>query len=177
MRFVQRVQRLVRADAHGVIESLEDHALLLKQHLREAEFELQHKRARREVLSDEERTLRDDVTRLEEEVGSLDADMHLALATEREELARFAIRKIIPRRREITTLGARIAEIVEERERLAERLETQEAEFEALRRRARTHLASQARDDRPGDPLADLVADEEIEIELLRWRQAAGGVG
>jgi phage shock protein A len=175
MQFVQRVQRLVRADAHGMLESLEDRALLLKQHLREAELALQHKRWRLEVLGDEERTLREDVARLEEEVVGLDADMHLALAKDREELARFAIRKIIPRRREITTLGARIAEIVEERERMAARLEKQEAEFDALRGRARAHLAAQDRDDGPCDPLAEAVADEEIELELLRWRQSSSG--
>jgi phage shock protein A len=176
MQFVQRVQRLVRADAHGLIESLEDQELLLKQHLREADFELQRKRARLEVLSEEERALREDVKRLDDEVANLDADMHLALAKEREELARFAIRKIIPRRRETTTLSARIAEIVEERERIAQRLETQELDFEALRGRVRTHLASLPRDEHMGDPLFGAVADEEVELELLRWKQAAGGV-
>jgi hypothetical protein len=102
--------------------------------------------------------------------------MHLALVKEREELARFAIRKIIPRRRETTTLNARIAEIVEERERIAQRLGTQEVEFEALRGRVRSHLASQPRDERMSDPLFGAVADEEVELELLRWKQAAGGI-
>jgi len=174
MQFAQRVGRLVRADAHGLIESLEDQELLLKQHLREADLELQRKRARIEVLSEEERLLRDEVKRLEDEVANLDADMHLALAKEREELARFAIRKIIPRRREATALAARIAEVVEERERLVERLATQETEFQALRGRVRTHLEARPREESPGDVLAGAVAEEEVEIELLRWKQAAG---
>ena len=46
IRLIDRMSRLVAADAHGLVESLEDRTLLLKQHLREAELELQHKRAR-----------------------------------------------------------------------------------------------------------------------------------
>ena len=53
--FVQRLNRLVRADAHGLLESLEDRSLLLKQHLREAELELQRKRARLSTLADQRR--------------------------------------------------------------------------------------------------------------------------
>ena len=172
----ERVNRLVKADAHGMLDSLEDRALLLKQHLREAEIELQRKRARVAALDDEERSLREEVKHLERSVASLDDDMHLALAQEREELARFAIRKIIPRRREITTLGARIDEIAEERDRLAPVLVEQETAFEELRARVRAHLAERSRDAQPGDiPLSSAVADEEVELELLRCKQAAGG--
>ena len=46
MRFLDRMTTLVKADAHGVIDHLEEKSLLLKQHLREAELELDRKRAR-----------------------------------------------------------------------------------------------------------------------------------
>lgn len=171
----ERMNRLVKADAHGLLDSLEDRALLLKQCLREAEIELQRKRARGAALDDEERSLRDEVKRLEESVSSLDADMHLALAKEREELARFAIRKIIPRRREITTLGSRIDEIAEERARLAPLLEQQEREFEDLRARVGAHLAQRTHAAEQDDMrLGSAVADEEVELELLRCKQATG---
>lgn len=175
----ERMHRLVKADAHGLLDSLEDRALLLKQHLREAEIELNRKRARLAALDDEERSLREEVRRLEDEVAALDADMHLALAKGREELARFAIRKIIPRRRAITTLSARVDEIADERRRLAPKLDEQQAGFEELRARVRARLAERARADERNDlALADAVADEEVELELMRYRErAAGGVG
>ena len=159
IRFTQRLTRLVRADAHGIIESLEDRALLLKQHLREAELELQRKRARRE---DETRTL--------------DEDTRLALEGEREDLARFAIRKLLPKRSEAATLRGRIDEIRAERERLAPKLEEQEAEFEELRGRVREKLAAETRATESESPCAEWrVAEEEVEMELLRRMRAAGG--
>ena len=46
MKILDRMGLLMRADAHGVMDQLEERSLLLKQHLREAELELDHKRAR-----------------------------------------------------------------------------------------------------------------------------------
>ena len=40
MKFLDRMALLVKADAHGVMDQLEERSLLVKQHLREAELEL-----------------------------------------------------------------------------------------------------------------------------------------
>ena len=98
MKILDRLTLLVKADAHGVLEQLEERSLLAKQHLREAELELQHKRARRTALAEEERRAAEDADRLEAAVARIDEDVRLALEREREDLARFAIRKLLPRR-------------------------------------------------------------------------------
>ena len=98
IRFMERMARLVRADAHGVLDQLEERSLLLKQHLREAEIELHHKRAELESLDEELRRLEEEGGRLQERIAALDEDVALALAGDKEELARFAIRRLIPQR-------------------------------------------------------------------------------
>jgi len=169
IRFTQRLTRLIQADAHGILESLEDRALLLKQHLREAELALHQKRARLAALADEEQRLAESGRRLEAAIGDLDEDTRLALAGGREDLARFAIRKLLPRRRELAALRQRAAEIVAEREALAPILATQEAELEDLRDRVRGQLASDARSAVAPEASAEWhAADEEVEMELLR---------
>jgi len=67
-KLFDRIATLVKADAHGVIESLEERALLLKQYVREAEIELNQKRARLEAVREEEKRLRDALTRGEDEL-------------------------------------------------------------------------------------------------------------
>jgi phage shock protein A len=47
MSFWKRMTQTLRADAHGVIDALEDRVLLFKQHLREAELEVERKQATR----------------------------------------------------------------------------------------------------------------------------------
>jgi len=179
MKLFDRMTTLVKADAHGVVDALEERSLLLRQHLREAELELLQKRARVEALGEEEARLRDELARCRKRVAALEEDISLALEGGKEDLARFAIRRMIPERRELGALEAQIAEVGEARAKLVERLEEQESQYDSLRQRARAHLAETSR---RGDVLQELapppVADEEVELELLRRRQQrAGEVG
>ena len=176
IRLLGRFATLLKADAHGVLESLEERSLLLKQYVREAEIELNQKRARLEALRQEEQRLREEVGRRDEEVRALDEDVRLALRGEKDDLARFAIRRLLPRRSAVTALRAALEERVRQAGALAERLQDQEAQFEALRTRVRAELARGAEAvDLPGWMAEPVVADEEVELELMRRRRATEG--
>jgi len=172
MKFLDRLALLLKADAHGVMDQLEERSLLVKQHLREAELELTRKRARAEALEEEERRLGDEADRLEAQVARLDEDVELALGGGKDELARFALRRLLPLREAARARRTRIGELREDRVRLLERLEAQEAELDALRSRARARLAAiESREPDSTRPFAGAaVADEEVELELLRRR-------
>jgi len=178
LRLFDRIATLVKADAHGVVESLEERSLLLKQCLREAEIDLHRKRAELEALHDEEKSLRETQARREEEARALDEDVTLALAGGKDDLARFAIRRLLPRRSEAKAAGARLQELAERSRTLAERLAEQESQFESLRARVRAELAREPGIGSPcgwqGEPV---VADEEVELELMRRRRVAEGGG
>ena len=168
MKWFDRLTTLVKADAHGVLEQLEERSLLAKQHLREAELEVTRKRARSEALEEETRRIADEVERIQAELASLDEDVELALTGGKDELARFALRRLLPKRRNLTALRQRGAEIAEERARLSAKLDAQERELEELERRVRARLGAESQAAR-GDALTEIPpADEEVEIELLR---------
>jgi phage shock protein A len=176
VKLFDRIAVLLRADAHGVIESLEERSLLLKQYVREAEIELNQKRARLEALRDEEKRLREALERREDEVRSLDEDVGLALGGGKDDLARFAIRRLIPRRQEVKTLRGQLEERSGEARALGERIEAQQTQLESLRTRVRAELAREG--DAPGAPswtCEATVADEEVELELMRRRTREGG--
>lgn len=176
IRLLDRIATLVRADAHGLVESLEERSLLLKQYVREAEIDLNRKRARLEALREEEKRLRDAARQREAECAALDEDVTLAMAGGKDDLARFAIRRLLPRRKEIEALSAQLAVRAAEMKALAERVEQQQAQFEALRTRVRVEL-TQGVESAPPVPwtAGAVVADEDVEIELLRRRRAAEG--
>jgi phage shock protein A len=176
MKLFDRIAVLIKADAHGVIESIEERSLLLKQYLREAEIEVSRKHARLEAVREEEKRLRETLARHEGEMRGLDEDIQLAMAGGKEDLARFAIRRLIPRREEVKALRAQIEQRNAEAQSLAERLATQQARLEGLRARVRAELS---REPEPGSarwPAEAVVADEEVELELLRRRQSKGGL-
>jgi len=169
VKFMERMALLVKADAHGVMDQLEERSLLVKQHLREAELELTRKRARAEALEEEERRLAEEAERLEKQVAAADEDVELALGGGKDDLARFALRRLLPLRDAARARRARVAELRDGRARLQERLEAQEAQLEALRVRARASQAAEPSHECVASSLCG-VADEQVELELLRRR-------
>src|SRR6185369_6505781 len=149
-----RIMTLLEADAHGIVESLEERSLVLKQYLREAELEVNRKRARLEAVRE---------------------DVKLALQSGKDDLARFAIRRLLPRRAEVKALADRIVERAAEGRALAERVEEQQQRLDALRARVPAELARETAGDDASSWAEPTVADEEVELELMRRRDSAGG--
>ena len=172
MRVFERIGRIVRADAHGMMDQLEERSLLLKQHLREAELEVAQKRTKLDANEEERRRLAEDGQRLEIQVAALDEDVELAMGGDNPELARFAVRRLLPKREALQTLFARAAQLDERRTRLQSRLEEQEAQLAELRPGVRAALARP--DPEPIEWAGEsVVTDEEIDLELLRRRDVA----
>jgi len=178
-RLFDRVARLLKADAHGVIESLEERSLLLKQCVREAEIELSRKQARLDAVRDEVRRLHEARARAGDETRALDEDVALALGGGKDELARFAARRLLAHRQAVQALSTRLAECRAEEQALAPRVEAQQAQFEGLRARVRSELARREDSGEHHPSYGPTpIADEEVELELLRrQRDASGGEG
>ena len=174
LRLFERIALLLRADAHGVVDALEERSLLLKQALRDAELDLLEKLAHIEALEREEARVRERAARCADAIAALDEDVELALAGAREELARFAIRRLLPLRAERAGLECEAAALTASRGALAERVADQEREFEDLRARVRARLSH---DQSAASLVSDFgpppVDDAEVELELLRRRGAA----
>ncbi len=173
MGLINRLSTLVKADAHGVVDAIEDHSLLLRQHVREAEMELNRKRARLGALQAEQKSLEEESRRARDKMAGLEQDISLAMKEGEEDLARFAIKKQLPLRRCCSNMEDRLEEISKEQELLVETLTQQETEFESLRARVRIYLAQAGSQEGIVDPFQEpFVEDEEIDIELLRRRQS-----
>lgn len=179
MQVIERLGRLMRADAHGMMDVLEERSLLLKQHLREAEFALAQKRAKLESLDESLAQVKEDGQALELRVAERDADVALALENGDAELARFAIRRLLPEREELKMLLAQAVRIEERRDQVSVLLEKQEAQLADLRPKVRAELASPAGRNASGKDLPPLssVSDEEVELELLRRRNSTASDG
>ena len=170
-----RIRTLLEADAHGIVESLEERSLVLKQYLREAELEVNRKRARLDAVREDEKRLAETLRRREDEIRALDEDVTLALQSGKDDLARFAIKRLLPRRAEVKALAARIIERAAEGRALAERVEEQQQRLDALRARVRAEIARETTGEEAPSWAEPAVADEEIELELMRRRESGGG--
>ncbi len=176
MRLLERIAALLKADAHGVVESLEERSLLLKQCLREIESEIDDNRHHLRGLQEEAKVYCDARASEEDAIAKLDEDIALAMSENKEDLARFVIRKLLAHRRSITEKTKRIDALVEQIDALAKVIDDQEEKLEGLRQRARAETEAPCRPLTAfATPLADAaIADEEVEIELMRRRESGG---
>ena len=87
MSLFDRMKTSVKADAHGVIDALEDRRLLLRQCVRDAEAELGKKRAHLQALELDLRSIERDGARAAQQLAELEADAELALSAGEDALA------------------------------------------------------------------------------------------
>ena len=178
MALIRRLTSMLKADAHGVVDAVEDRDLLVRQHVREAEVALASKRARVDVLSGERKGLEHESERARTEIEQLDQDVELALEARKDDLARFSIKRLLPLRRASATLDARLTQVRAEQSQLEGDLIRQETELAELKARARAFLTRPDRTaEASGVVPSDVVADEEIELELMRRKQGASEEG
>ncbi len=179
MQFFDRFMNLAKADAHGVLDSLEDPGLVLKQCLRSAESELTANQSRRDELSRWLDALARQHETLAERAGELDEEIQLGIAEESEDLARFSIRRLLATQRKGEKIAGEIRVAEEERDALVARTAAQEAELADLQVAVEAHF-SRERAAENGCAAAGAehdigsgIRDEEVELELLRRRRIA----
>lgn len=185
MGIMSRLVRLCKADIHGVMDQMEDKELLLKQHLRDMREELDRKEARLAgMLASREgaRREKDDRSR---ECEALEQDLALAIARSKDDIARMLIRKLKPLTRHCSTLDGHIQALDRDIARFRAALEEQRLLYEQLQLKASEHLRGTERQ-RWKDAAEALMphcclgaepGEAEIELELLRRKEAARGGG
>jgi len=176
MQLGDRIGTLVKADAHGVLESLEDRRLLAKQILRDAKLALDAKRARISELRRDQERLTQESKRIAAVMARVDQDVSLAMEDGKEDLARAAIRKLLPLRETERRLSSRLVALGEDEARATERLAVQEQEYEILKARLQAELVADAtQSEEPFERL--VITDDDVELELLRRRRGVDPAG
>lgn len=182
MGIMTRLTRLFKADIHGVMDQIENKELILKQCLREMETSLARKQGQMHQLTAALDKARDDTIHLEREREKLAQDLKTAIEKEKDDIARLLIKKRL-RIDHLTDAGIRQAEAIEkERQVLAENIEAQNHQYaetqlrseswrKAGERREWTESAAGAtfQSDWSG------ISDEEIELELIKAKEAVKG--
>lgn len=173
MNLFQRIKTSLSADAHGLVDAMEDDALLLRQHLRDAEAEVLRKRARCRELEGEQKRSAAQRERAEIERERAEHDVDLALEGGRDELARYAMKQLLTRKALIEQIEARLASSRDQLKELEAALAIQEVALEDLRGKVQAFLSEGEKGCVAA--VSAPISDEQIEIELLRRKSTAQG--
>ncbi|HWA73516.1 MAG TPA: PspA/IM30 family protein [Polyangiaceae bacterium] len=174
MSFFRRIKTSLSADAHGLVDAIEDEALLLKQHLRDAEAEVLRKRARARELEAEQKRLGIERERALLEMARAGEDVDLAVQQGRDDLSRYALKQLLTQKTLLERIDARSARAGEELKELEQVLGTQQVALDELRGRVQTFLSD--RESGQVQTAHAPVTEEQVELELLRRKRDAQAV-
>ncbi len=184
MGIMTRFFRLWKADMHGVMDQLEDKALLLKQHLREMENSLQQKQAHLAQVRRTCEQIANDLTMRDKERKKVETDIELAVRKDKDDIARKLIRKRLCLQTDAERLNAQLEQLNEDEKRLSSTLSEQQLQYEQLKVKAAAYCQQAERQSTNMDGTGwmtatphGLATDEEVELELLRCKDVFSGGG
>ncbi len=178
MSIATRFIRLWKADMHGVMDSIEDKGLLLKQCLREMEDELQSKEAAAHTLGKKKEQAKQEHEAMQQENRKVEDDLEAAVSMGKDDIARFLIRKRLLLCRHLQEMESHIKRLKQDSIISQESVAARKLHYEKIKLRAaeffRTaenteweHVFSEI------IPTATLKepSDEEVELELLKRKK------
>lgn len=178
MAILTRFIRLWKADMHGVMDQMEDKALLLKQYLREMESSLQQKHVHLNQLNRTCEQIDNDLAARDADLKKVETDIELAVRKEKDDIARKLIRRRLALQADVERLQTQRHQLQEEQKRLAETVSEQQLKYEQLKLKAavyceRSRMQAKDMDAAPwAGASSSPVTEDEVELELLRCKEA-----
>ena len=181
MGIMTRVVKIFKADIHGVMDQLEDQGLLLKQHLREMEEALNLKEAKLNKMLASRNQMQKEYDKYKQQTEILEKDLAVSIHKNKDDIARMLIRKIIPLSSLRDELAGNMKALNEEISAYKDHLDQQRLQYEQLRHRSVEFFQKTQMQEWRND-LSDVVpngkygevSDEEIELELIKRKEALG---
>ena len=182
MSIATRFVRLWKADLHGVMESIEDKDLLLKQCLREMQDELESREAALNTLVKIKEKAGQEQKNLQQENTKVEKDLEAAVGMAKDDIARFLIKKRLLLSRHLQELASHIQGLEQDIVNAREAAAVHRSQYEQIQLRAAEFFRSA--DNKEWDQVFSEIipattlqepSDEEVELELLKIKNSLKG--
>ena len=172
MTLVSRIERLLKADAHGVLDWLEDPEAMLKQAVRDMETEMGQGEQRLVDLSRKADKLQSFVDMVEAKISELEDQIDICFEEDSTELARSFIRKKLEAGKRLKTACSLVTDVVAKQEAQQQKLKQQREQLEAIVEKMQLFVDNACqttyRESVSAFESASIaVSDEEVEIAFL----------
>ena len=182
MAIMTRFMRLCKADIHGVMDHLEDKGLVLKQHLRDMEEEVNRKEARLNKIKASRDRAQREYEKFDRESEKVDQDIAVAIEKNKDDIARVLIKKLKPMAYHREELGRHIETLDREITQFGKSVEEQRLQYEQLNLRCTEYFRALEREQWEKtvstivpQNISRELSEEEIELELLQRKESIKG--
>lgn len=176
MALVKRISQLFTADAHAVLDMIEDPLTLLKQAIRDMEAAIQTQQKKLSIEKNKLSQHESKQTKAQQELSLIDNDLDLCFDEKNETLARSLVKKKIFIKRVLQNLKEAIERTQETIANQSKQLQTNQARFESMQQQAELLANQQSEIDAQSNfDSFNNVSEEEIEIALLNEKKSRSG--
>ena len=176
MTLIRRIERLFKADVHGVLDWLEDPEAVLKQSVRDMEAEMAQGEQRLTDLSRKAERLQAFVATLEAKIAELAAQIDMCFEEDDPELARRLLRRKLEAQKRLQAAESCVTDMVAKKEAQQQRLQQQREQLEAIVEKMQLfvdHTCGATRQESASvfESASVAVSDEEVEIAFLHEKR------
>ena len=180
MTLVTRITRLLKADLHGILDSLEEPEEVIKQAIRDMEEDIAtqecHLGKLHAVLQRLAREAQDTTAAMQE----IERQIDLCFAAENEPLARNLLRHRLEMARRAKGIARGQDETRAQSDALAARIATHKAQLASVVQRLKAYEATRPRQPWAASPCAPLqggsvITDDEVEVAFLEEKRRRSG--
>jgi len=182
MGIMTRFTRIFKADIHGVMDQIENKELVLKQCLREMETSLNKKQAELQQLKTAAQQMHNDICQLEREKEKSELDLQTAIEKEKEDIARLLIRKRLKADQHMEAAEHTVQSLKKKIRMLTENIEAQKHQYAEMQLRTESWIQKTENQQWEKSTAHFIhenawqsISDEEVELELLKRKDAIKG--
>ncbi|MCP4320370.1 MAG: hypothetical protein GY951_02015 [Psychromonas sp.] len=172
MKLMKRLNKLMTADAHAVIDSMEEPYALLKQAMRDMESVIQEQDDRLNRTINSIGKLQQQSALYQKEQTCLDQDLDLCFESGKEELARTVIKKKLYLKQRVSLNKQSLTAATDKQSELEQLLQANKEKYQLIAQQARIVLTQRQADNQTEDldalsPSGAAITEDEIEMALL----------
>ena len=178
MKLIKRLNKLITADAHAVLDSIEDPHALLKQAMRDMQTIIEEDKISLEQTTNNLEKLKQQAQLFIAEEEKLNQELELCFSQDNELLARNVIKKklYLAQRVELNVCHCRKAS--EKQSQLSSRIVANQQEFQLIAHQAEVLLSELVLQDKKSSQqpvqLNAVITDDDIEMALLVEKEKRG---
>lgn len=177
MKLTTRLTKFFAADAHAVLDSMEDPLSQLKQALRDMELSIDQQKRALEQLINNDKHLSNQFEVLNKQYAEADRDLDVCFESSNEELARTIVKKKLYIDQRVEQLKQSQVNLKEKQARLAQQLQSNQEQYLLIEQQAAVYVAKQQEEVTTrnsfdsGYSSNQVINDDDVEMAFLNEKR------
>ena len=168
MTLLTRISRLFKADIHGILDSLEEPEMILKQAIRDMQDEIDKATAEISALNQQQERLQQKIQILARHIQEVQQHLQLCFSENNETLAKSVIRKRLQAEYSLKELSRQFKNVCEEKDHKIAETEERKEKLQAIRDKLALFTEQCEFDDNaPLREANNTVSQDDIELAFL----------